>query len=60
MDATLIMELVKAGLAAASAGAQVFADKTKTIEERLSKKPRAAGKDIRDALRKIEGEDLGD
>ena len=58
MDATLWIELAKAAVAAASAGAQVFADRAKTIEERLGQKPRAAGVDIRDALRKIEGENL--
>ncbi len=54
------IEIAKAGVAAISAGAQVFASKTKTIEARLSQKPRKAGEDIRDALRKIEGEDLDD
>ena len=60
MDATLWIELGKAALAAVGAGAQVFADRTKTIEERLGQKPRVAGRDIRDELRKIEGESFED
>jgi len=58
VDATLWIELAKAAVLAASAGAEVFAKETKPLVERLSQKPREAGTDIRDALRKIEGEDL--
>lgn len=58
MDATLWIELAKAAVAAVGAGAEVLASRAKTIEERLGQKPRAAGVDTRDALRKIEGEEL--
>jgi hypothetical protein len=53
MDATLWIEIAKVALSAAGAGAQVFASKAKSLEERLSVKPRKAGEDIRDALRNL-------
>jgi hypothetical protein len=58
VDATLWIELAKAAVLAASAGAEVFAKETKPLVERLSQKPRVAGEGMRDELRKIEGEDL--
>lgn len=58
MDIALWVEVGKAVVLAASAGAEVFANKTKPLVERLSQKPRAAGVDIRDELRKIKDEKL--
>lgn len=53
MNNEIWFELAKAALSAARAGAEVFASKTRSIEEKLAEKPRVAGEDIRGRLKEL-------